>query len=153
MAITLDVNGKTYDADVEPDMPLLWALRDVLGILGPKFGCGAAQCGACTVHVDGKAVRSCVVPASKVRGKVVTIEGVDATEVGRRVQKAWLDLDVAQCGYCQAGQIMSATALLMKTPSPDDTEIDAAMRGNICRCATYIRIRRAIKRASGQSEA
>ena len=145
----LHVNGKVYKIDCDPAMPLLWVLRDVLGILGPKFGCGMALCGACTVHVDGSPVRSCSLPVSAVEGKVTTIEGVGATEIGRRVQKAWLDLDVAQCGYCQGGQIMSATALLTTTPKPTDEDIDAAMSGNICRCATYIRIRAAIKRASG----
>lgn len=152
MPITLDVNNRTYQTDVEPTTPLLWTLRDALGILGPKFGCGAAQCGACTVHLDGKAVRSCVMPTSSIKGKVTTIEGIAATEIGRRVQAAWLEIDVAQCGYCQGGQIMSATALLAQTPKPTDAEIDAAMRGNICRCATYLRIRQAIKRASGQAE-
>lgn len=153
MPISLDINGRSYEADVEPDMPLLWTLRDALGILGPKFGCGVAQCGACTVQIDGKAVRSCITPAGSVKGKVVTIEGIGADETGRKVQQAWLDLDVAQCGYCQGGQIMSATALLVKTPKPTDAEIDVAMRGNLCRCATYIRIRAAIRRASGQVEA
>jgi isoquinoline 1-oxidoreductase alpha subunit len=145
----LEVNGKLYKFDGDPGMPLLWALRDVLGILGPKFGCGMALCGACTVHVDGSPVRSCSLPVSAVEGKVTTIEGVGATAIGRRVQKAWLDLDVAQCGYCQGGQIMSAIALLKATPKPTDEDIDAAMSGNICRCATYIRIRAAIKRAAG----
>jgi isoquinoline 1-oxidoreductase alpha subunit len=145
----LEVNGKVYKFDGDPHMPLLWVLRDVLGILGPKFGCGMALCGACTVHVDGNPVRSCSLPVSAVEGKVMTIEGVGATEIGRRVQKAWLDLDVAQCGYCQGGQIMSAVALLATTPKPTDEDIDAAMNGNICRCATYLRIRAAIKRAAG----
>jgi isoquinoline 1-oxidoreductase alpha subunit len=152
MPITLDINGKTHEADVDPATPLLWTLRDALGILGTKFGCGVAQSGACTVHLDGKAIRSCVTPASSVKGKVTTIEGIGATEIGRKIQQAWLDLDVAQCGYCQGGQIMSAAALLAKTPRPTDAEIDTAMRGNICRCATYIRIRAAIKLASGQGE-
>jgi isoquinoline 1-oxidoreductase alpha subunit len=151
MAITLNVNGRVLAADVEPDTPLLWVLRDTLGILGPKFGCGVAACGACTVHLDGRAVRSCVTPVGTVATKAVTtIEGMSADPVGRKVQAAWTELDVAQCGYCQPGQIMSATALLKKTPVPTDAEIDAAMNGNICRCATYGRIRGAIKRASGQ---
>jgi isoquinoline 1-oxidoreductase alpha subunit len=145
----LEVNGKVFKFDGDPRMPLLWVLRDVLGILGPKFGCGMALCGACTVHVDGSPVRSCSIPVSAVDGKVTTIEGVSALDIGRRVQQAWLDLDVAQCGYCQGGQIMSAIALLTNTPKPTDEDIDAAMSGNICRCATYIRIRAAIKHASG----
>jgi isoquinoline 1-oxidoreductase alpha subunit len=151
MSIKLEVNGKVYEADVDPRMPLLWTLRDVLGILGPKFGCGIAQCGACTVHINGKAIRSCITPASSVQGNVTTIEGIGSTDIGRKVQQAWLDLDVAQCGYCQAGQIMSATALLATTPDPTDLDIDTAMRGNICRCSTYIRIRAAIKRAAGHA--
>jgi isoquinoline 1-oxidoreductase alpha subunit len=136
---------------VDPDTPLLWTLRDALGILGPKYGCGIAQCGACTVHLDGQPVRSCSVPVSAVgQAKITTIEGVGADPVGQKVQAAWSELDVAQCGYCQAGQIMSATALLKAKPKPTDADIDAAMSGNICRCATYTRIRAAIKRASGQ---
>ena len=151
MAYQLNVNGKILTADVDPDTPLLWTLRDTLGITGPKFGCGIAQCGACTVHLDGKPIRSCVTPVSSVgAAKVTTIEGVGADPVGKKVQAAWYELDVAQCGYCQPGQIMSATALLKKTPKPTDADIDAAMSGNICRCATYTRIRAAIKRASGQ---
>jgi isoquinoline 1-oxidoreductase alpha subunit len=153
MAFKLNVNGKVHEADVDPDTPLLWTLRDTLGILGPKFGCGVAQCGACTVHVDGQPIRSCVTPVSAVTGKVTTIEGIGATPVGKKVQQAWMDLDVAQCGYCQPGQIMSATALLSGNAKPTDADIDAAMSGNICRCATYTRIRAAIKRASGQKEA
>ncbi|MET0274078.1 MAG: (2Fe-2S)-binding protein [Phenylobacterium sp.] len=153
MAFKLNVNGKVREADVDPDTPLLWTLRDTLGVLGPKYGCGIAACGACTVHIDGQPVRSCVTPTSAVSGKVTTIEGIGATAVGKKVQAAWSDLDVAQCGYCQPGQIMSATALLAKTPKPTDADIDAAMSGNICRCATYTRIRAAIKRASGQKEA
>ncbi|HEY8614856.1 (2Fe-2S)-binding protein [Phenylobacterium sp.] len=153
MAFKLNVNGKVHTADVDPDTPLLWTLRDTLGILGPKYGCGIAQCGACTVHVDGQPIRSCVTPVSAVQGKVTTIEGIGATPVGKKVQKAWTDLDVAQCGYCQPGQIMSATALLASNPKPTDADIDTAMSGNICRCATYTRIRAAIKRASGQREA
>ncbi|MDP3854928.1 (2Fe-2S)-binding protein [Phenylobacterium sp.] len=150
MAVRLHVNGSVREADVDPEMPLLWALRDVLGVLGPKFGCGVAQCGACTVHVDGQPIRSCVTPVAAVSGRVTTIEGVGATAIGRRVQQAWSELDVAQCGYCQPGQIMSATALLKGKAKPANDDIDAAMGGNICRCATYTRIRAAIKQASGQ---
>jgi isoquinoline 1-oxidoreductase alpha subunit len=151
MAFTLNVNGKALTADVDPDTPLLWVLRDSLGIVGPKFGCGVGACGACTVHVDGQAQRSCQIPVESLgKAKVTTIEGIGATAVGKKVQAAWTELDVAQCGYCQPGQIMSATALLSKTPKPTDADIDAAMAGNICRCATYVRIRAAIKRASGQ---
>jgi isoquinoline 1-oxidoreductase subunit alpha len=134
-------------------MPLLWVMRDKLNILGPKFGCGIAQCGACTVLLDGQPILSCSVPASSVSGKVTTIEGIGATAVGKRVQQAWLDLDVAQCGYCQAVQIVSATAPLQSNPKPSDADIDAAMAGNLCRCATYLRIRAAIKQASGQKGA
>ena len=149
MAVTLKVNGKTHALDIEPDMPLLWALRDEIGLTGTKFGCGIAQCGACTVHIDGKPVRSCVLPVSAVRDRAVTtIEGVGASAAGAKVQKAWLDLEVIQCGYCQSGQIMSAAALLASTPNPDDSDIDAAMAGNICRCGTYVRIRAAIKQAA-----
>lgn len=151
MAFSLNVNGKALSADVDGDTPLLWVLRDSLGILGPKYGCGVAMCGACTVHVDGVPTRSCSVPVEAIgSGKVVTIEGVSANSVGKKVQAAWTELDVAQCGYCQAGQIMSATALLTENPKPSDEDIDAAMSGNICRCATYTRIRKAIKLASGQ---
>ena len=151
MAFDLNVNGKALSADVEADTPLLWVLRDTLGRVGTKFGCGMAQCGACTVHVDGEPMRSCITPASSVAGmKITTIEGLSTDAVGRRVQEAWAELDVAQCGYCQPGQIMSATALLSQNPSPSDADIDAAMAGNICRCATYVRIRAAIKRAAGQ---
>jgi isoquinoline 1-oxidoreductase alpha subunit len=150
MAYKLNVNGKVMEADVDADTPLLWTLRDTLGILGPKFGCGVAQCGACTVHIDGKPTRSCVLPVSAVGDKAVTtIEAMENHPIGRRVQAAWMDLDVAQCGYCQPGQIMAATALLAKTPKPTDADIDQAMT-NICRCATYTRIRAAIKQASGQ---
>jgi len=146
----LAVNGQQHSVEAPDDMPLLWVLRDVLGLTGTKFGCGIAQCGACTVHLDGKPVRSCVLPVGAVGTRAVTtIEGVGATESGARVQKAWLDLEVVQCGYCQPGQIMSASALLAGTPSPDDADIDAAMAGNICRCGTYVRIRAAIKRAAG----
>ncbi|UFS78639.1 (2Fe-2S)-binding protein [Tardiphaga sp. 37S4] len=134
-------------------MPLLWVLRDILGMTGTKFGCGVALCGACTVHVDGKAVRSCLLPVSAVSGRAITtIEGVGTTPVGAKVQKAWLDLEVIQCGYCQSGQIMSAAALLASTPTPDDSDIDAAMAGNICRCGTYVRVREAIKHAASERQ-
>jgi len=145
----LTINGQVLEVDAPPDMPLLWALRDLLKLTGTKFGCGIAQCGACTVLVDGAALRSCMLPISAVEGRaVVTIEGVGATPVGRKVQQAWLDLEVIQCGYCQSGQIMSAAALLAATPNPDDADINAAMAGNICRCGTYVRIREAIKHAA-----
>ena len=154
MAYTLNVNGKALSADVDADTPLLWTLRDALGITGPKFGCGVAACGACTVHVDGQPMRSCQMPTGAVgAAKISTIEAMAAHPIGKKVQQAWMDLDVAQCGYCQPGQIMSATALLAKTPKPTDADIDKAMAGNLCRCATYVRIRAAIKRASGQKEA
>jgi isoquinoline 1-oxidoreductase alpha subunit len=149
----LNINGKVREADAPDDMPLLWVLRDKLNIIGPKYGCGIAQCGACTVLIDGQPTRSCSTPASGVSGKITTIEGIGASPVGKRVQAAWLDLDVAQCGYCQAGQIVAATALLQAKPKPTDADIDEAMAGNICRCATYIRIRAAIKQASGQKGA
>jgi isoquinoline 1-oxidoreductase subunit alpha len=149
----LNINGKVHEADADPEMPLLWVLRDKLNVIGPKYGCGIAQCGACTVLIDGEPTRSCVTPASGVSGKITTIEGIGATAVGKRVQAAWLDLDVAQCGYCQAGQIVAATALLQSNPKPSDADIDEAMAGNLCRCATYIRIRAAIKQASGQKGA
>jgi isoquinoline 1-oxidoreductase alpha subunit len=152
MAITLRVNGETKAVDGPPDMPLLWALRDLLGLTGTKFGCGIAQCGACTVHLDGQPVRSCQLPIGSIGDhSVTTIEGIGATPVGQKVQKAWLDLEVIQCGYCQSGQIMSAAALLATTPDPDDDDIDAAMSGNICRCGTYVRIRAAIKQAGRSS--
>jgi len=146
----LTINGQKHAVDAPDDMPLLWVLRDIVGLTGTKFGCGIAQCGACTVHLDGKPVRSCLLPVSAAVGRAVTtIEGIGATEVGARVQKAWLELEVVQCGYCQSGQIMSAVALLSATPRPDDSDINAAMAGNICRCGTYVRIREAIKRAAG----
>ena len=149
MAISLIVNGQSKTVDVDPNKPLLWVLREDLGVLGPKFGCGMAQCGACTVHIDGKPTRSCVTPVSAVgAGKVTTIEAMEKDPVGMKVQAAWSELDVAQCGYCQPGQIMSATALLAKTPKPTDAQIDEAMSGNICRCATYVRIRAAIHEAA-----
>ncbi|MEC5406519.1 (2Fe-2S)-binding protein [Paraburkholderia sp. MPAMCS5] len=151
---TLNVNGQTHTADVPDDMPLLWVLRDVLGMTGTKFGCGAALCGACTIHIDGTPERSCVTPVSAAAGKrITTIEAVGQTETGRKVQMAWTTLDVPQCGYCQSGQIMSASALLASNPHPTDADIDAAMSGNICRCGTYPRIRAAIKQAAGEKVA
>jgi len=150
----LMINGEVRTLEAPEDMPLLWALRDLLGLTGTKFGCGIAQCGACTVHIDGKPVRSCMLPVSAVGTRpVTTIEGIGATPAGAKVQKAWLDLEVVQCGYCQSGQIMSAAALLAATPHPDDADNDAAMAGKICRCGTYVRIRAAIKRAAGGSGA
>jgi isoquinoline 1-oxidoreductase subunit alpha len=150
MATTIKVNGVERMVDVDGDTPLLWVLRDVLSMTGTKFGCGIAQCGACTVHLDGQPVRSCMLPVGMIgEAKITTIEGVGATAAGAKVQKAWLDLEVIQCGYCQSGQIMSAAALLAATPNPDDADIDAAMAGNICRCGTYVRIRTAIKKAAG----
>jgi isoquinoline 1-oxidoreductase alpha subunit len=147
--LTLNINGKDTTLDASPDMPLLWALRDVANLTGTKYGCGMSLCGACTVHLDGKAIRSCVTPASMAVGKkLVTIEGVGSDHVGQAVQTAWQKLDVVQCGYCQSGQIMSATALLSKNKKPSDVEIDTAMSGNICRCATYVRIRAAIHHAA-----
>jgi isoquinoline 1-oxidoreductase alpha subunit len=149
--ISLLVNGEARSVDVEPDTPLLWVLRDSLGLTGTKFGCGAALCGACTVHLEGDPIRSCTTPVSEVAGKrITTIEAIRATSVGRKVQDAWATLDVPQCGYCQSGQIMSACALLVGRPKPTDAEIDDAMAGNICRCGTYQRIRAAIHRAAGQ---
>lgn len=152
MRYTITVNGETRTVDVDSDTPLLWVLRDSLDLKGTKFGCGMAMCGACTVHVDGVPIRSCVTPISSVgTAAITTIEAVGQSEIGAKVQAAWLELDVMQCGYCQAGQIMSATALLERNPSPTDQDIDAAMNGNICRCATYNRIRGAIKQAAGIS--
>ncbi|WP_454717104.1 (2Fe-2S)-binding protein [Caulobacter segnis] len=154
MAFTLSINGETKSADVDGDTPLLWVLRDTLGLVGAKFGCGAALCGACTVHLDGAPVRACITPVESVgKKKVTTVEGVGKSPVGKRVQEAWKAIDVPQCGYCQAGQIMSATALLTEKPKPTDEDIDAAMNGNLCRCATYIRIKKAIKVAAGQEKA
>ena len=146
--LKLNVNGQTVDTDATPDTPLLWVLRDHLGMTGTKFGCGAALCGACTVHLDGEPVRSCQLPLEAVAGrKVTTIEGV-SPDRSHPVQQAWMELDVPQCGYCQSGQIMSATALLARNPSPTDADIDVAMSGNLCRCGTYPRIRSAIHRAA-----
>jgi isoquinoline 1-oxidoreductase alpha subunit len=148
MPIMLNVNGRSRELDVDAETPLLWVLREDLGLTGTKYGCGIAQCGACTVHVDGEPMRSCSVPVSAVAGrKVTTIEGV-SSRAAKAVQKAWVELDVVQCGYCQSGQIMSATALLEKKPRPTDTDIDHAMAGNLCRCATYHRIRAAIHAAA-----
>jgi isoquinoline 1-oxidoreductase alpha subunit len=146
---TLKINGRTHTVDAPADMPLLWVLRDILGMTGTKFGCGIAQCGVCTVHLDGKPTRSCLLPVSAVGAKAITtIEGVGATQAGARIQKAWLDLEVAQCGYCQPGQVMAAAALIERTAAPSDADIDAAMAGNLCRCGTYGRIRAAIKHAT-----
>src|ERR1700736_1193308 len=148
--ISFSVNRQRVNLDVDPDTPLLWVLREDLGLTGTKYGCGVAQCGACTVHVDGETLRSCAAPVSAVAGRrITTIEGL-SSRTAKAVQKAWVDLDVVQCGYCQSGQIMSATALLEKKPKPSDTDIDHAMAGNICRCATYQRIRAAIHAASAQ---
>ena len=145
----LQINGQIREVDVPDDMLLLWVLRDVVGLTGTKFGCGIAQCGACTVHLDGKAVRSCFLPVGEIGNRAITtIEAVGDTAIGAKVQKAWLDLEVVQCGYCQSGQIMSAAALLANNASPTDADIDAAMAGNICRCGTYVRIREGIKRAA-----
>lgn len=149
--VTLNINGKDHQVDATDDMPLLWVIRDIVGLTGTKFGCGIAQCGACTIHLDGEAVRSCVLPISVVGSKkITTIEAVGETPSGKVIQQAWLDKEVVQCGYCQSGQIMSACALLKHTPHPNDAQIDAAMSGNICRCGTYPRIRAAIKVAAAK---
>jgi isoquinoline 1-oxidoreductase subunit alpha len=149
MAFTVSINGNGHSVDVDGDTPLLWVLRDVLGMTGTKFGCGAALCGACTVHIDGVATRSCVTPVDSIgKSAVTTIEAIGATPSGAKIQKAWLDHEVVQCGYCQSGQIMSASALLAGNPHPTDADIDDAMSGNICRCGTYVRIREAIKLAA-----
>lgn len=148
MAISLKINGKKHSVDTEPDTPLLWAIRDHVGMTGTKFGCGIASCGACTVHLNGQPVRSCVMPIGSIGDQeITTIEGLDSME-GKAIQAAWDELAVVQCGYCQSGQIMSATALLKTNPTPNDADIDAALSGNICRCATYARIRNAVKHAS-----
>jgi isoquinoline 1-oxidoreductase alpha subunit len=153
MAISLDINGTTHSIDADPETPLLWVLRDILGMTGTKFGCGVAQCGACTVQQDGQVIRSCVTPIDSVGdAKITTIEVIGQTAAGSRIQKAWLDLEVVQCGYCQSGQIMSASALLASNPNPSDSDIDDAMAGNICRCGTYVRIREAIKHAAASSQ-
>jgi isoquinoline 1-oxidoreductase subunit alpha len=147
--IALNVNGQSREVDAPPEMPLLWVLRDLIGLTGTKFGCGIAQCGACTVHLDGQPARSCVTPVAAVGSRrVTTIEAIGDTPTGRKVQQAWIDTDVVQCGYCQSGQVMSAVALLESIPAPTDSDIDAAMAGNICRCGTYVRIRAAIKLAA-----
>jgi isoquinoline 1-oxidoreductase subunit alpha len=152
MALTIKVNGAEHQVDVDADTPLLWVLRDVLGMTGTKFGCGMALCGACTVHLNSVPIRSCVTPIQSIGdASITTIESIGTTPAGRQIQKAWLDLDVPQCGYCQSGQIMSASALLARNPHPNDSDIDSAMSGNICRCGTYLRIREAIKRAGRSS--
>ena len=149
--VTLNINGKAQKVNVPLDMPLLWALRDVIGLTGTKFGCGMALCGACTIHLDGQPIRSCVTPLAAAAGKrLTTIEAIGETPIGKRVQEAWLEIEVVQCGYCQSGQIMSAAALLARNPNPSDADIDAAMAGNICRCGTYSRIRAAVKQAAGK---
>jgi isoquinoline 1-oxidoreductase subunit alpha len=149
MPFILKINGANHSVDVDGDTPVLWVLRDVLGMTGTKFGCGMALCGACTVHVDGTATRSCITPVESVgKSAITTIEAVDKTSAGAKIQRAWLDLEVVQCGYCQSGQIMSASALLTSNPRPTDSDIDNAMSGNICRCGTYVRIREAIKQAA-----
>jgi|SRR5271166_4496720 len=149
MAFTITVNGNTHSLDVDGDTPLLWVLRDVLGMTGTKFGCGVGLCGACTVHIDGAATRSCITPINSVgASRITTIEAIGATDAGAKIQKAWLDREVVQCGYCQSGQIMSASALIASKPHPTDSDIDDAMSGNICRCGTYVRIRAAIKQAA-----
>ena len=150
MAVSFQINGKAVSANAEPDTPLLWVIRDELGMTGTKFGCGAALCGACTVHLDGAPIRSCVTPVSAVAGKkITTIEAISETEAGKKIQQAWLSLEVVQCGYCQSGQIMSATALLASNPKPTDADIDAAMSGNICRCGAYSNIQEAIAEVAG----
>jgi isoquinoline 1-oxidoreductase subunit alpha len=149
MSYAIKVNGRAHRVDVDGDTPLLCVLRDVLGMTGTKFGCGMALCGACTVHIDGAPARSCITPIDSVgTSEITTIEGIGATAAGAKIQKAWLDREVVQCGYCQSGQIMSASALIAATPRPTDSDIDAAMAGNICRCGTYVRIRQAIKEAA-----
>jgi isoquinoline 1-oxidoreductase alpha subunit len=151
MSQQLSINGATHSVDVDDDTPLLWVLRDILGLTGTKFGCGVALCGACTVHIDGVPRRSCITPVGSIgRASIRTIETLEASEVGRSLQKAWLDLEVVQCGYCQSGQLMSAAALLAANPSPSDTDIDTVMSGNVCRCGTYGRIRAAIKQAAAE---
>jgi isoquinoline 1-oxidoreductase alpha subunit len=151
--ITLNINGKPQQVDLPSDTPLLWTLRDQLGLTGTKFGCGMSLCGACTVHLDGEPTRSCITPISAAANKkIVTIEAIGADSVGKKIQDAWLDLGVPQCGYCQSGQVMAATALLKRKPEPTDADIDEAMSGNICRCGTYTRIRAAIKHAAGIKE-
>lgn len=151
---SFNVNGRSFSVDASDDMPLLWVIRDVLGMTGTKFGCGIAQCGACTVHIDGEPTRSCITPVSDVAGKsVTTIEAIGGTPAGKAIQAAWLSVEVVQCGYCQSGQIMSASALLASNPKPTDADIDAAMSGNICRCGTYVRIREAIKQAAKSASA
>jgi isoquinoline 1-oxidoreductase subunit alpha len=154
MAFVIKINEKTHSVDVDGDTPLLWVLRDVLGMTGTKFGCGMALCGACTVHLNGVATRSCVTPVQSIGDSAITtIEAIGNTAAGRNIQRAWLDLEVVQCGYCQSGQIMTASALLASNPHPNDADIDAAMSGNICRCGTYVRIREAIKHAANSSAA
>jgi isoquinoline 1-oxidoreductase alpha subunit len=149
MMLTIKVNGKSHNVDVDGDTPLLWVLRDVLGMTGTKFGCGMALCGACTVHIDGAATRSCITAIDSIgNSAITTIEAIGATPAGAKIQKAWLDREVPQCGYCQSGQIMSAAALIAEKPHPSDTDIDDAMSGNICRCGTYLRIREAIEQAA-----
>jgi isoquinoline 1-oxidoreductase subunit alpha len=152
MAFTIKINGADHSVDVDGDTPLLWVLRDVVGMTGTKFGCGMALCGACTVHVDGVATRSCITPIDGIStSEITTIEAIGATAAGAKIQNAWLDQEVVQCGYCQSGQIMSASALLASNPHPTDADIDDAMSGNICRCGTYVRIREAIKQAAQSS--
>ncbi|PSJ58650.1 (2Fe-2S)-binding protein [Pseudaminobacter soli (ex Li et al. 2025)] len=152
MATTISINGQKHTIDADGDTPLLWVLRDILGMTGTKFGCGMALCGACTVHIDGVATRSCITPLDSVgSSEITTIEAIGATPAGAKIQKAWLDHEVVQCGYCQSGQIMSAAALLKDNPHPTDADIDEAMSGNICRCGTYLRIREAIKQAAQSS--